>query len=38
MIIREAVSVDLPAIVALLADDMLGKARDFAVVDEKLAL
>jgi GNAT superfamily N-acetyltransferase len=34
MIIREAVRVDLPAIVALLADDVLGKARDFATVDD----
>jgi len=38
VIIREAVSADLPAVVALLADDVLGKARNFAVVDEKLAL
>lgn len=34
MIFREAVHADLPAIVALLADDVLGKARDVAVVDE----
>lgn len=34
MIIREAVRADLPAILALLADDMLGKARDFATVDD----
>lgn len=34
MIIRAAVRADLPAIIALLADDVLGKARDFAVVDE----
>jgi GNAT superfamily N-acetyltransferase len=34
MIIRTAVRADLPAIIALLADDVLGKARDFAVVDE----
>ncbi|MGC9669833.1 N-acetyltransferase family protein [Planosporangium sp. 12N6] len=34
MIFREAVRADLPAVVALLADDVLGKARDFAVVDE----
>jgi GNAT superfamily N-acetyltransferase len=34
MIFREAVRADLPAIVALLADDVLGKARDFAEVDE----
>lgn len=34
MIIREAVRADLPAIIALLADDVLGKAREFATVDE----
>lgn len=34
MIIREAVRADLPAIVALLADDVLGKAREFATVDD----
>jgi GNAT superfamily N-acetyltransferase len=34
MIIREAVHADLPAIVALLADDVLGKAREYAVVDD----
>lgn len=34
MIIREATHADLPAIVALLADDMLGKAREFATVDD----
>ena len=34
MIFREADREDLPAIVALLADDVLGKARDFTVVDE----
>ncbi len=34
MIIREADRPDLPAIIGLLADDVLGKARDFAVVDE----
>jgi GNAT superfamily N-acetyltransferase len=34
VIIREAVRADLPAIIGLLADDMLGKARDFAVVDD----
>jgi hypothetical protein len=33
VIFREAVHGDLPAIVALLADDVLGKARDHAVVD-----
>lgn len=35
MIVREAVHADLPALVALLADDVLGKARDFAVVDDR---
>lgn len=34
MIFREAVRADLPAIVALLADDVLGKARDLAAVDD----
>jgi GNAT superfamily N-acetyltransferase len=34
MIIRDAVRADLPVIVALLADDMLGKAREFATVDD----
>jgi GNAT superfamily N-acetyltransferase len=34
MIFRSAVRDDLPAIIGLLADDVLGKARDFAVVDE----
>jgi GNAT superfamily N-acetyltransferase len=34
VIFREAVRSDLPAIVALLADDVLGKAREFAVMDE----
>ena len=34
MVIREAVRADLPAVVALLADDVLGKGRDFPVVDE----
>ncbi|MFE9202957.1 GNAT family N-acetyltransferase [Micromonospora sp. NPDC007230] len=33
-IFREAVRADLPAIVALLADDVLGKARDFTDVDD----
>jgi len=33
MIFREAVRRDLPAIIALLADDVLGKARDHDVVD-----
>ncbi|MFG1651383.1 GNAT family N-acetyltransferase [Micromonospora sp. NPDC049275] len=31
---REAVRADLPAVIALLADDVLGKARDFTEVDE----
>jgi len=34
VIFREAVRADLPAIVALLADDVLGKARDLAAVDD----
>jgi GNAT superfamily N-acetyltransferase len=34
VIIREAVRDDLPAIIGLLADDVLGKARDYAVVDD----
>jgi GNAT superfamily N-acetyltransferase len=34
VIIREAVRPDLLAIIGLLADDVLGKARDFTVVDE----
>jgi GNAT superfamily N-acetyltransferase len=34
VIFREAVHADLPAIIALLADDTLGKARDFPVVDD----
>ncbi|NYH45715.1 GNAT superfamily N-acetyltransferase [Micromonospora jinlongensis] len=34
VIFREAVRADLPAVIALLADDVLGKARDFAEVDE----
>jgi GNAT superfamily N-acetyltransferase len=34
VIFREAVQADLPALVALLADDVLGKARDVAVVDD----
>ncbi|MEU7802360.1 GNAT family N-acetyltransferase [Micromonospora arborensis] len=33
VIYREAVRADLPAVIALLADDVLGKARDFTVVD-----
>jgi GNAT superfamily N-acetyltransferase len=34
MVIREAVRADLPAVVALLADDVLGRGRDFPVVDQ----
>ncbi|MEV4131743.1 GNAT family N-acetyltransferase [Dactylosporangium sp. NPDC049742] len=34
MLFREAVHDDLPAIVALLGDDVLGKDRETAVVDE----
>ncbi|MET8307030.1 GNAT family N-acetyltransferase [Micromonospora sp. NPDC005173] len=34
MIYREAVRADLPAVIALLADDVLGKARDLTEVDE----
>ncbi|GGO26127.1 GNAT family N-acetyltransferase [Micromonospora parathelypteridis] len=34
VIYREAVRADLPAVIALLADDVLGKARDFTVVDD----
>jgi GNAT superfamily N-acetyltransferase len=34
VIFREAVHADLPAIVTLLADDVLGKARDVAVLDD----
>lgn len=34
MIIRAATRDDLPAIIGLLADDVLGKARDYAVVDD----
>ncbi|MEU4400416.1 GNAT family N-acetyltransferase [Micromonospora orduensis] len=34
VIFREAARADLPAVIALLADDVLGKARDFTVVDE----
>jgi len=34
VIFREETRHDLPAIIALLADDVLGKARDFTVVDE----
>jgi GNAT superfamily N-acetyltransferase len=34
VIVRTATRADLPAIVALLADDVLGRARDHAEVDE----
>ncbi|MFG1843255.1 GNAT family N-acetyltransferase [Micromonospora sp. NPDC049175] len=34
VIYREAVRADLPAVIALLADDVLGKARDLTEVDE----
>lgn len=34
VIFREAVRADLPAVLDLLADDVLGKARDHAEVDE----
>ncbi|WP_406067468.1 GNAT family N-acetyltransferase [Micromonospora sp. NBC_01638] len=34
VIYREAVRADLPAVIALLADDVLGKARDFTEIDE----
>lgn len=34
VIFREAVRADLPAVIALLADDVLGKARDLTEVDE----
>ena len=34
MLFREAVRADLPAVIALLADDELGRTRDHAVVDE----
>jgi GNAT superfamily N-acetyltransferase len=34
VIFREAVRADLPAVIALLADDVLGKARDHTEVDE----
>ncbi|MFJ8577766.1 GNAT family N-acetyltransferase [Micromonospora sp. NPDC093277] len=34
VIFREAVRADLPAVIALLADDVLGKARDFTEVDD----
>ncbi|MFI6241124.1 GNAT family N-acetyltransferase [Micromonospora sp. NPDC050795] len=34
VIYREAIRADLPAVISLLADDLLGKARDFTEVDE----
>lgn len=34
MLFREATRSDLPAVIGLLADDVLGKARDYAVVDD----
>ncbi|MFR9774960.1 N-acetyltransferase family protein [Micromonospora sp. MS34] len=34
VIFREAVRADLPGVIALLADDVLGKTRDFTEVDE----
>lgn len=34
MIIREAVHADLPAIVALLADDVLGSGRELPTIDD----
>ncbi|MDZ5443250.1 GNAT family N-acetyltransferase [Micromonospora sp. 4G57] len=34
LIFRDAVRADLPAVIALLADDVLGKARDFTEVDD----
>ncbi|MBM0237857.1 GNAT family N-acetyltransferase [Micromonospora sp. ATA32] len=34
VIFREAVRTDLPAIIALLADDVLGRARDLTEVDD----
>ncbi|MFC7545576.1 GNAT family N-acetyltransferase [Plantactinospora sp. GCM10030261] len=34
MILREAVQADLPAIVTLLTDDVLGRSRDHTTVDE----
>ena len=33
MIFREAGRADLPAVIGLLADDVLGKARDYTIVD-----
>ncbi|MEU7996759.1 GNAT family N-acetyltransferase [Micromonospora sp. NPDC049060] len=33
VIFREAVRADLPAVIALLADDVLGRTRDFTEVD-----
>lgn len=34
VIFRDAARADLPAVIALLADDVLGKARDFTEVDD----
>lgn len=34
MVLREAVRADLPAVIALLADDELGRTREQAVVDD----
>jgi len=34
VIFRTAARTDLPAIIALLADDVLGRSRDFTVVDD----
>lgn len=34
MIFRTAARTDLPAVIALLADDVLGKSRDLTVVDD----
>ena len=34
MIFRQAVRADLPAVIALLADDVLGHAREHPVVDD----
>lgn len=34
MIFREATRADLPTVIALLADDVLGKTRDFTDVDD----
>ncbi|SCG34832.1 GNAT family N-acetyltransferase [Micromonospora inositola] len=34
VIFRDAIRAELPAVIALLADDVLGKARDFTEVDD----